>query len=131
MILKMEYRTDLVDFIRETPKEVFDQVNRSKTNILNDGDVMESLWVNYQKSVEEYGVDPEYAFRDALHEVLGIPMPKAATEKYRDALGILESMAVDLTGLASAAAGVQAEYYRKQIEAINTAQEVLRKAIQA
>lgn len=75
MILRESYRQDLVADIKELPDDLFTNVGTSKSAVLSDDDVVERLWGLYQKSIEEYDVDPGYALRDALFEVLGIPMP--------------------------------------------------------
>ena len=75
MIMHQEYRDDLKDYIRDMPDAVFDcnSLGLSKEVVLSDKDLMDKLWTSYQKSVEEYDCDPGYAFRDTMHEILGIP----------------------------------------------------------
>lgn len=72
MILNECYRDDLVDFINKTDDAVFASVGKSSQDILNDPDLMDRLWTCYQKDVEEYECDDEYAFADSLKEVLNI-----------------------------------------------------------
>ena len=75
MIMRQEYLDDLKDYIRDMPEDLFacNSLELSKESILGDKDLMMRLWICYQKSVEEYDCEPGYAFRDTMHEVLGIP----------------------------------------------------------
>lgn len=75
MIMYKEYLYDLMDYIRDMPDALFDcnSMGLSKETVLSDKDLMDKLWTSYQKSVEEYDCDPGYAFRDTMHEILGIP----------------------------------------------------------
>lgn len=75
MIMYKEYLYDLMDYIRDMPDALFDcnSMGLSKEAVLSDKDLMDKLWTSYQKSVEEYDCDPGYAFRDTMHELLGIP----------------------------------------------------------
>lgn len=75
MIMYKEYLYDLMDYIRDMPDALFDcnSMGLSKEAVLSDKDLMDKLWTSYQKSVEEYDCDPGYAFRDTMHEILGIP----------------------------------------------------------
>lgn len=80
MILKREYLDDLKQAIREEPDDLFNKNGFSKGFILSSDDTLENLWMNYQKSIEDYDLDPATAFYDALDTVLGIkaPTPKTA-----------------------------------------------------
>lgn len=73
MIMESRYLFDLKEHIRDTSSSVFVVKNLTAAKILGDPDLMDRLWTTYQKSVEEYDVDEDYAYRDALYEVLGIP----------------------------------------------------------
>lgn len=75
MIMRISYLEDLKELIRAAPDELFRTCGRTKQEILSDNETMELLWMRYQKSVEEYDVDPDYAFKDALAETFNIPLP--------------------------------------------------------
>lgn len=74
MIMYQSYLEDVKEHIAETPDNLFASIGKTKQEILQDANTMELLWMQYQKSIEEYNVDAEYAFRDALAETLHIPM---------------------------------------------------------
>lgn len=74
MILNPSYKSDLMDGIRELPDDVFAKHGVDKTALLGDEDLLNNLWGQYQKSIEDYDVDADYALKDALHETLSIPM---------------------------------------------------------
>lgn len=74
MIMCQSYLEDVKKHITEAPDSLFTSVGTSKQEILQDANMMELLWMQYQKSIEEYHVNAEYAFRDALFETLHIPM---------------------------------------------------------
>lgn len=74
MTMKPEYKADLIDYIHAIPDRFLDDHGLSRSNLLADATVMDRLWTLYQKSVEEYEVDPDYAVKDAFHEVFGIPV---------------------------------------------------------
>lgn len=67
MIMNESYKEDLIEQLREIPAAAFRQ--RPLDDILADADLLDALWVVYQKDVEEYDCDPDYAARDALMEV--------------------------------------------------------------
>ena len=66
MILKEYYRDDLIERINNTDEAVFASVGWSRNAVLDTPDVMDQLWTCYQKDVEEYECDEEYAFADSL-----------------------------------------------------------------
>lgn len=72
MIMHQSYRDDLKDHILDTNEQVFLSVGLTRQNILNDDSLMERLWALYQKSIEEYDVDADFAYRDAMKDVLNI-----------------------------------------------------------
>lgn len=74
MILKEYYRDDLIERINNTDEAVFASVGWSRNAVLDTPDVMDQLWTCYQKDVEEYECDEEYAFADSLKEVLNIDL---------------------------------------------------------
>ena len=71
MIMKQWYLDDLKEHIRSTAPAVFASAHTSADAILADEEVLEQLWVLYQKSIEDYDCDEEYSYRDALNEVFG------------------------------------------------------------
>lgn len=74
MILQQSFLDDLKDHIQATPDEIFEERGITKVDLLANKGLMDQLWSNYQKSVEEYDVDPDYAYKDALSEVLNIQL---------------------------------------------------------
>ncbi|MGN0485529.1 MAG: hypothetical protein ACI4HI_18475 [Lachnospiraceae bacterium] len=76
MILKNEYFADIKEYVAGLPEEEFTSRGTDKCSVLKNNDTMERLWIVYQKEVEEYGCDEEYALEDAVKEVLGTPIPK-------------------------------------------------------
>lgn len=74
MIMCQSYLEDVKEHITEAPDTLFQSTGKTKQEILQDTNIMELLWMRYQKSIEEYHVEAEYAFRDALFETLHIPM---------------------------------------------------------
>lgn len=74
MILHQSFLDDLKDHIQATPDEIFEERGVRKLDLLANKNLMDRLWAEYQKSVEEYDVDPDYAYRDALSEILNIQL---------------------------------------------------------
>ena len=74
MIMHQSYRDDLKDHILDTNEQVFRSVGLTRQDILNDDSLMERLWALYQKSIEEYDVDADFAYQDALKDVLNITL---------------------------------------------------------
>lgn len=78
MIMQEGFLYDLKEHIRNTPEQVFQDAGLSQETVLGDGEKLDRLWTLYQKSVEEYGCDPWYAYGDALKTVYDIdymPVP--------------------------------------------------------
>lgn len=75
MILRQEYLEDLKDYIREMPDALFacNSKGVNKEALLSDGELMDQLWAGYQKSIEDYGCEPAFAFWDTMREVMDIP----------------------------------------------------------
>lgn len=79
MIMKDYYRQDLIDQINQLPDAVFSAHGLTKAALAAKGsDNLDLLWALYQKSVEEYDVDPDYAAKDALYEAFDIPIEEWA-----------------------------------------------------
>lgn len=73
MIMEMSFLGDLREEINAMPNFLFSLKGQRKEDVLNDDAVMEQLWCLYQKSVQDYDCDPDWAARDALKDVFGIP----------------------------------------------------------
>lgn len=71
MIMRQDYLEDLKEQLVRLPQEYF---RLTREQIMEDKNGMEKLWIIYQKDIEDYACDPEYACQDALLEVYGIPM---------------------------------------------------------
>ncbi len=74
MIMRQWYLDDLKEHIRSTAPAIFVAAGTSADAILADKDVLERLWMLYQKSIEDYDCDAAFSYRDALNEVFGIPI---------------------------------------------------------
>lgn len=77
MIMRPEYLDELKDRIQNCPDpSVFNTGSDPDLTVgllLADDELLEQLWTVFQKNIEDYDVDPDYAFVDACHEILGIP----------------------------------------------------------
>ena len=74
MIMQKEYLDDVKEHVRNMPEEEFTQRGITRESVLENNDTMESLWIVYQKDVEDYDCDTDFALQDAVAEVLG-PLP--------------------------------------------------------
>lgn len=75
MLLCNEYRVELIDGIQELPELGFTQHGILKAELINDRpDLIDQLWGSYQKAIEDYDIDPDTALKDALADILGIPV---------------------------------------------------------
>lgn len=81
MLLFAEYRADLLDHFYNEPDATFESVGRDKKSILADKELIDNLWVTYQKNVDEYKVPPYQAFRQILAETFCIPEPESYDEE--------------------------------------------------
>lgn len=72
MILYPSFKDDLKEWLTNEPEETFRKIGRTRDEILKDDDVMDRLWGLYQKSIEEYDVDADYAYGDAMRDVFGV-----------------------------------------------------------
>lgn len=75
MIMRKEYLDDVKEHVMNMPDEEFTKRGITRASVLENKDTMESLWVVYQKDVEDYDCDADFALQDAVAEVLG-PLPK-------------------------------------------------------
>ena len=71
MILVPYFREDLIEHIKNEPDETFLNMPVTKQELLDDNAALERLWVLYQKNIEDYDVDADYAYGDAIYEVYG------------------------------------------------------------
>lgn len=72
MLLRNEYKEDLKSWIRETPDGVFLTEGLAKEQVLADEEIIDRLWVVYQKDIEDYECDEWWAYQDSLNEIFGI-----------------------------------------------------------
>lgn len=76
MILDVSYKEDMIEQIRQINESAIPAKTKSLFNkavLLKDEELIERLWPLYQKSVQEYDVDPDYAILDALEELTHMP----------------------------------------------------------
>lgn len=77
MIMKKEYKADLIEHVRETSQQVFALQDMTRSDVLHNHEIMDRLWYLYQKAIEDYDADPEDAYLSALESVVGIPADEA------------------------------------------------------
>ena len=75
MILQETYYDDLLDCINSTPDTVFWRRRLNKKLILQDHDLIDKLWTEYQSQIEK-GVDANYAYAFTLENILHIQLSK-------------------------------------------------------
>lgn len=81
MLLKREYFADLKELIRETPEEVFAKKSVERYELLDgNNDAVATLWVLFQKNREEYEMDADAAYQEALKDLFGIDYHKQTSE---------------------------------------------------
>lgn len=71
----MEYKEEVVEYIRMMDEQILAAVNLRKASLLKDSEKIEEIWYKYQKNVTEYGCDENWSMEDALEEVLGVKIP--------------------------------------------------------
>lgn len=81
MIFQESYKFDALEQLRLLSPDVLSAHGHSYDELAADADFVERFWGLYQKSVEEYGVDPDYAAKDALQDILDIRMDEWDTAK--------------------------------------------------
>lgn len=69
MVLINYFKDEVIERLRNEPDETFKDCNVTKEQILSDENVIERIWCHYQKSIEKYQVDSDYAFGDAIYEI--------------------------------------------------------------
>lgn len=74
MIMRTDFKEDLLNYLEDETNDTFAMAGMTKQEVLADKELIEQLWYCFQKNVEEFDVDPDYAYRDALFEVLNIPI---------------------------------------------------------
>lgn len=72
MLLHERYRDALVHRIEAERDAVFRFHNMPKSVLLADSNTIDALWGIYEKSITEYGIDPETAYKNAMFDVLHI-----------------------------------------------------------
>lgn len=74
MVMMREYLDDVKERIAGLQQETIRKAGLDPASF-SDADTIERLWYEYQKSLTEYDVDdPEFAFDNAVKEVLGKPV---------------------------------------------------------
>ena len=81
MIMKYEYLDELKERIQNTDPAIFSTIGMTAKKILEDESIMECLWTFYQKSIEDYDCDADFAYQDALKENLKIHVENATPVK--------------------------------------------------
>lgn len=87
MILNPSYRDDMLEQLRLLAEQKPDLLRHHSIDVDKlcaaanqpdadslSADTVERLWALYQKSVEEYDVNPDYAMKDALQDMFSIPI---------------------------------------------------------
>lgn len=72
MILNNSYKEDIVEFVKRIPNDIFTKHSLSKDTLLADTEIVENLWLEYQKLVEEYDCDQDWSLRETVFEILKI-----------------------------------------------------------
>lgn len=76
MILQKSYLEDLKDQLQQTDPMVFAAANTSLDQILDNETLMETLWISYQKLIEEFDMNGEEAYNASLASCLHIKLPR-------------------------------------------------------
>lgn len=77
MTMQKSYYEDMLEQLRETDlEETCPDKSLTLADIEEDDALIDHLWYEYQKNVEEYGIDPEFAIQYAMEEC--IPAKKEA-----------------------------------------------------
>lgn len=74
MLMKYEFLEDMKDYLRSMPEEDEKALPLPTTKIMEDESLMESLWVVFQKDIEDCDCDSDFAFADAIKEVFGVTL---------------------------------------------------------
>ena len=69
MTLDTYYRDQVVERLEREPDATFQASGITKQQILADNDAIELIWSHYQKAIEDYDMDADYAFGDAIYEI--------------------------------------------------------------
>lgn len=75
--MDVEYFIDVKEYIKGMNEEEFTKRGTTKKAVLKDQDIMENIWYDYQKNVEEYGCDKESSLKDVVKKALDVLPPKA------------------------------------------------------
>lgn len=105
MILRDSFKFDLVERLKDASESAFASRGTTREAVLADDELIENLWSHYQKSIEEYDVDEDYAFTDALDECIGVPKRSGANTLAPDGDPITDRSADGSISLDADAAG--------------------------
>lgn len=72
MLMAHEYLDELKELIRDEPDITFSEAEMTRDDILADNDVMEDLWIAYQKGIQDYDMGSVESYRSAMNDVLHI-----------------------------------------------------------
>lgn len=73
MMLYKSFREELIEHIQDSDPALYEYCGMTKEEVLADRNLLNCMWIIYQKDIEEHGMEAPKAFRDALKDVLGIP----------------------------------------------------------
>lgn len=73
MTLYKSFREELIEHIQDSDPALYKDCGKTKEEVLADHNLLNCMWIIYQKDIEEHGMEAPNAFRDALKDVLGIP----------------------------------------------------------
>lgn len=80
MIMQNEYLDDIIDHLRNMVDDDFTRRGTTRQAVLGNQNILDRLWTVYQKDVEDYDCDRDFALDDAVNEVLS-PLPMREYEK--------------------------------------------------
>lgn len=69
-----------MEYVHNIPDDVFAAAGKKKDSILEDEDIIDNLWICYQKDVEDYGCDESFSLMDSVNEVLRITYDPMAAD---------------------------------------------------
>lgn len=70
MIMKPEFLADVRARLKDEPEQTFTEAGTTRQAIQDDENKMETLWMFYQKKIEDYDMEPDEAWSEILREVL-------------------------------------------------------------
>ena len=72
MIMDPSYKEDMIEQLNSLTDTDKNKLPDSIENLLKDKTMTENLWCWYQKDVEEYKCDPDFAIKDAIQNVIHV-----------------------------------------------------------